>query len=132
MKFDRKRIDWNPILISMVPLLLVLIFLPGEISFYCSSELAEGTVVKLNAGGKKPQVEFATSRGELVSIPASSFFHNTKVGEKVEMRYDPERPRIAEINQVFSIWGWFIILAIVVIAFVLKGLLAAITKDNEK
>jgi hypothetical protein len=132
MKLDQRKIDWNPIFICIFPALLLLLFLPSEISFYRSSEIATGTVIALNSGGYKPQVEFSTRRGEVISVPASSFIHKTAVGEKLAIRYDPTRPRIARINQVFSLFGWAILLLVLISAFMLKGLLSAITWKTEK
>jgi hypothetical protein len=88
-------------------------------------QYADGTVVALDYDGKSysPVVEFATPGGTRVRITSwvgsnpSSF----DVGEHVGVRYKPDNPNDAVINQYWQIWFLPTLLAIIAAPFLAIG-----------
>ncbi|MCL4662501.1 DUF3592 domain-containing protein [Burkholderia multivorans] len=64
-------------------------------------------MVKLNAGGYHPEIEFVTKSGEHFSYPQGGILIAAmKVGQDVEVRYLPEQPiPTATVNTFRAIWG---------------------------
>lgn len=94
-----------------------------------SDRHAAGTVVELvpRGGGSSPRyrarVEFATSTGAHVRF-LSSVSSNpppAKLGEHVDVRYDPDDPHDATINSYWQVWFLPTLLAIIGAPFLLVG-----------
>nr|WP_244849614.1 DUF3592 domain-containing protein [Caballeronia sp. SL2Y3] len=98
-------------------------FLPNTIEFVRVSKVAFAEVVKLNAGGKHPEVAFTTSDGQRISVPTSSWFHSVDVGDKVEIRYDPRQPGNATMNTLFGVWSLHLFCGVPAMVLILSGLL---------
>ncbi|WP_087131152.1 DUF3592 domain-containing protein [Caballeronia pedi] len=118
----KKRFDLASLGAGVFFLVVQLPLLVPEVAWYRHSTLTAGVVVGLNAGGKHPQIEFTARSGERISVPASSFFHFTQVGEQVLVRYDTRSPAQARINGVVNIWGGFIVFTAVAFASIIRGL----------
>jgi hypothetical protein len=104
MKPVRKRPNWLTVAVGILMLLLQAPFLPESIQYQFYSASAWGEVVRLNAGGFHPEVVFTTQAGERISFAGSSTFR-TEVGDRLEVRYRPEEPRMAHLNQLRDIWA---------------------------
>ncbi|MDR5745115.1 DUF3592 domain-containing protein [Caballeronia sp. LZ029] len=78
--------------------------LPSTVDFLKTSKVVPGEVVKLVPDGKHPQVEFTTLDGQHISVTASSE-SSLSVGDKVQMRYDPRQPYVAEVSTLWDVWG---------------------------
>lgn len=69
---------------------------------------ADGTVVELVPGGRgyRAVVEFAAPNGATIRFtsPVSSNPPPARVGQHVEVRYDPGNPQDAEINTYWQVW----------------------------
>jgi hypothetical protein len=92
--------------------------------FLRASILVPGQVVKLNAGGSHPQVEFVTKAGEHISTPQGGMIFGMQVGQAVEVRYLADNPvPTATLNKFGTIWGLTVFLAAMGVAFVAAALL---------
>jgi hypothetical protein len=92
--------------------------------FLRMSILVPGQVVRLNAGGSHPQVDFVTKAGEHVSTPQGGMIFGMKVGQAVEVRYLADNPvPTATLNRFGTIWGLTVFLAAMGIGFIVAGLL---------
>lgn len=121
IKFDRKRINWDTVIFGSVIFALQLLFLPSTIEFRLLSIVAIGEVVKLNAGGFHPEIEFTTRDGKKVSF-AGSTTNRTEVGDRIEVRYRIDEPRHAEVNQIFSLYGLHFVPAFIGLVFMIGGM----------
>lgn len=66
---------------------------------------AEGAVVRLNAGGSHPQVDFVTAAGDRVSYPQGGLIFGARVGDKVRVLYMPDEPlSTARVDTFGSLW----------------------------
>lgn len=129
IKFDRKRINWDTVIFGSAFFLLQVPFLPSTIEFRLFSIVTVGEVVKLNAGGFHPEIEFTTRDGERVSF-AGSTTTRAEVGDRIEVRYRLDTPRLAEVNNLFSIWGFNIFLTVFSAIFVVGGLFGMQLREN--
>ena len=85
---------------------------------------AEGVVARLNAGGSHPQIEFTTASGTRVSYPQGGFVFGYRVGQTVQVLYDPDDPaHTARVGTVGALWFVPILLLGIGVAFVLSGIL---------
>ncbi|KAB7760661.1 MULTISPECIES: DUF3592 domain-containing protein [Mycobacteriaceae] len=94
-----------------------------------SDRHADGTVVELvpSGGGSSPRyrarVEFATSAGTHVRF-LSSISSNpppARLGEHVDVRYNPGDPHDATINTYWQVWFLPTLLGIIAVPFLLVG-----------
>ncbi|SAK54356.1 hypothetical protein AWB80_01977 [Caballeronia pedi] len=120
-KIDRSKINWDAIFVGCFCFVLQLPFLPSTLEFRLYSVVTYGTVVKLNAGGFHPEIEFTTSDGERVSFAGSTTVH-TEVGDRVEIRYRLKDPYGAEVNNELSVWGIHTFLTAMAALFIIGGL----------
>jgi hypothetical protein len=92
--------------------------------FIRTSIVVPGHVVKLNAGGYHPQIEFVTREGEHVTYPQSLFISRMKVGDQCEVRYLPDNPiPTATLNRLDGVWSAVIFLAVMGCGFIVCGLM---------
>ncbi|KOE25234.1 MULTISPECIES: DUF3592 domain-containing protein [Burkholderia cepacia complex] len=93
--------------------------------FLRTSIVVPGRVVKLNAGGYHPEIEFVTKSGEHVSYPQGGILIAAmEVGQDVEVRYLPEQPiPTATVNTFRAIWDMPIFLATMGLGAILVGLM---------
>lgn len=68
--------------------------------------VASGFVVRLNAGGSHPQIQFRTRMGQIVSYPQGGFVFDYRKGDKVKVLYNPGDPSGNPVVKAFWIlWG---------------------------
>ena len=86
---------------------------------------APGAVVKLNAGGAHPQVRFTTAAGEVIEYPQGGMIWGYRVGDRVEVLYEPENPnRDPVIHTPGALWGFVAMDFLMGAVFVLMAQLA--------
>ena len=86
--------------------------------FVARAASAPGMVVRLNAGGAHPEIRFTTSAGQIVEYPQSGMIWDYRVGDQVEVLYDPRSPTDPLINTVGALWGFTLMTFVMGIAFV--------------
>jgi Protein of unknown function (DUF3592) len=102
---------------------------------------AEGTVIELVPSGHgsspryRARVEFTTAAGTQVRF-LSSVSSNpppAKLGEHVDIRYDADNPRDAQINTYWQVWFLPTLLGIIAAPFLLVGAgFAIVTRAQHK
>jgi hypothetical protein len=85
--------------------------------FINTSSRAPGVVTKLNYGGSHPQVEFTTSDKQLVEYPQNGLIFSYRVGDKVDVLYQADKPHDAMINTLGAKWGFASLLFIIGLVF---------------
>jgi hypothetical protein len=121
MKAARKKPNWLTVAFGAVMLLLQAPFLPESIQYQFFSVSAVGEVVRLNAGGFHPEVAFVTKSGERVSFAGSSAYR-TEIGDRLEVHYREDEPRLARLNQIRDIWALEIFFTAFGSIFIVGGL----------
>ena len=92
--------------------------------FLRTSSIAPGRVVRLNAGGYHPQIEFVTNTGERISYPQGGLISKMKEGDAVSVRYLADDPsHSATVVGFAAIWDTPIVLGFICGAAVLCGVL---------
>ena len=67
--------------------------------------VAPGRVTRLNAGGSHPQIEFTTASGQKVDYAQGGLTGQWRVGDVVQVRYDPAVPDHAPcVDLTTAIW----------------------------
>jgi hypothetical protein len=90
------------------------------------ASVADGTVVRLNAGGSHPQIEFTASSGQRVSYPQGGLIWGYRTGQHVRVLYDPQHPAYsARIDALGTVWFVPVLLAFIGIVFLAVGVSAA-------
>lgn len=91
--------------------------------FLQTASTAQGSVVKLNAGGSHPEIKFTTDAGGTIQYPQGGLIAGYEVGDKVTVFYDSKNPREASIDSIGAIWATTIFLSSPGIVFTVVGLL---------
>ena len=79
--------------------------------FLRTSIVVPGRVVRLNAGGYHPQIEFVTKTGERISYPQGGLISKMREGDAVLVRYQADDPSHSATADVFAaIWDTPIVL----------------------
>ncbi len=75
--------------------------------FVARAASAPGVVIKLNHGGAHPEVRFTTAAGEVVEYPQGGMIWGYRVGDRVEVLYEPGNPnRDPVIHTTGALWGF--------------------------
>ena len=81
--------------------------------FVAGATRETGTVVRLNAGGSHPEVAFHTPDGTIISYPQGGMIVGFRVGQAVQVLYDPTDPSgSARVHSFGSLWGNSVALAV--------------------
>ncbi|WP_342612374.1 DUF3592 domain-containing protein [Burkholderia ambifaria] len=92
--------------------------------FIRMSIMVPGEVVKLNAGGYHPEIEFVTKAGEHVSYPQGGIVSKMAVSDRPQVRYLAENPiPTARIDRFDAIWGNVVFFAVFGLGFIVCGLI---------
>jgi hypothetical protein len=129
MILKRKNINWSTVAFGIAILLLQTPFLPDTIQFQTHSVTTLGEVVKLNAGGFHPEVKFTTQTGEQISFAGSSTYR-TDIGDRLEVRYLTNEPRLARLNQIGDIWAIEIFISAFAAIFIIGGVFGMRLRAN--
>lgn len=90
-----------------------------ELRFLARAERAPGTVIDVSRHTDsegtvtfRPVVRFTIETGETIEFVSSSgsSVASKSVGDQVEVLYDPDDPKDAELSDFFSVWGFPVIL----------------------
>ncbi|MEH3041466.1 MAG: DUF3592 domain-containing protein [Sphingomonas paucimobilis] len=84
--------------------------------------VAAGLVIDVPHGGSHPVVRFRTADGEVLTFTGNGWIGGYAKGDRVSVRYHPERPPIGpKIDAIGSVWAWVIASATLGTAFLLGG-----------
>ena len=90
--------------------------------YVATSELATGTVMRLNHGSHHAEISFRARDGRTYERPMSSLWGITP-GEPIQIRYIPKDPLVsASIDTIADVWIGILFLAILTTAFLLGGI----------
>ena len=93
--------------------------------FMTRAASAPGVVVRLNHGGAHPEVRFTTAAGEVIEYPQGGIIWGYRVGDRVEVLYEPEHPdRDPIIHTTGALWGFVAMDFLMGAVFVLMAQLA--------
>jgi hypothetical protein len=123
VKRQQRRYNGFALLVAALLLALTLALLWWRASFYLSSTVAVGEVIRLNtSSGYHADVRFTTRNGETITIPTGPS-EPVDVGDRLEVRYIPSDPQAgATLNQFGSLWEPVLIPAILTICALLAGI----------
>lgn len=111
--------------IAGVCLLLIGAFIAFyEQSFINRAAVAPGVVVRQDYGGSHVTVGFTTAAGETIEYPQSVMNGGYEAGDRVEVLYDPQRPRTAAINTFGELRGTAVSVILIGAVFVAFAQLA--------
>lgn len=91
--------------------------------FVNSAEIAEGTVSQLSGGGSHPEITFNTRDGTSVKSPQGGLIFGYKVGDRVLIYYDPQRPERATLKSFGALWGFPSLASVLGAFFIGTGML---------
>lgn len=101
----------------------------STLTFLSTSIQVPGRVVRLNAGGSHPEIEFTTRAGDHVSYPQGGMIFGMKVGDDVQVRYLPDAPvHSATVVRFGAIWDTVLYLAFMGGVFAVGGLLNLLSR----
>ena len=124
-----KTIKYVFLIAGIGMLIGTLITFKSTYEFLKISVASQGTIVKLiasrstsssgNSTVYRPVVQFIDQNGNQVEFVSSTGSNppSYKIGEEVEVLYNPESPNEAKIKGFFTLWGGITVLGILGIAF---------------
>ena len=74
--------------------------------FVARAVAVPGTVIQLNAGGAHPEVRFTTATNQVIDYPQGGMIWGYRVGDRVDVLYDPDDPAQPTINTRGALWGF--------------------------
>ena len=111
-----RRADWTPwagLTLGVGLLLACAATFVHTLRFVTDAERSTGTVIDLDSQMSDgdivyyPEVRFTTAEGRTVEFKSSSGSSSPPdVGDRVEVLYDPDDPRDAQLSGFFSLWLW--------------------------
>lgn len=100
--------------------------------FVRGSVIAEGRVVRLNAGGSHPEIAFVTRSGAAISYPQGGWIWGYAVGDKVRVRYDEANPKVwPSLDIIGALYAMPIFLSLLGGFFTLFGVIAVLTNGKR-
>ncbi|RQS88118.1 MULTISPECIES: DUF3592 domain-containing protein [Burkholderia cepacia complex] len=92
--------------------------------FLRTSIVVPGLVVKLNAGGYHPEIQFTTKTGQQISYPQGGIVTKVELGQRVEVRYQADDPDGSATMNVFAaIWDSTIVFAFMGVVAIVCGIM---------
>ena len=99
--------------------------------FVRTASVAEGTVVRLNAGGSHPQIEFIDNSGKRISYPQGGLIFGYKPGDRVRVLYNPGDARnSASIDAFGALCPFPLILGTIGAVFLALGLVSVLRRSK--
>jgi hypothetical protein len=90
--------------------------------FVKSATASEGVVVRLNAGGSHPEIEFTTAAGRKVSYPQGGFIFGYRPGQKVRVLYLADAPaQTASVDAFGALWFVPVLLTVIGLFLIIAG-----------
>ncbi len=100
--------------------------------FIHDSTTANGIVVRLNAGGSHPQIEFTLVSGQKISYPQGGLIFGYKPGDHLRVLYNPNNPmQTACIDSFGALWFSSLFLSTIGIAFSSIGFLLVVCRNTS-
>ena len=87
--------------------------------FIQTASSAPGQVTQLRAGGSHPEIEFLSVEGKTISYPQNGLIFGYRVGDRVSVLYDPQRPYDACIDSFGALWGFHVMILFMGLVFVI-------------
>lgn len=75
-----------------------------------SQDTQSGFAGRVDFAQASPIISFQAKNGETVKFISSSS-SEAGASEKVELLYDPQTPKNAQLSDFFSLWGWIYIIS---------------------
>jgi len=95
--------------------------------FNARAASAPGVVIRLNAGGSHPEIEFTAASGETISFPQGGLIFGYRPGQKVRVLYGPEDPRgTACIDAFGALWFAPLVLVTLGIGMIIAGIASSL------
>jgi len=92
-------------------------------AFIRRAAVAEGVVIRLNAGGSHPQIAFQAASGQKIEYPQGGLIFGYHPGDRVRVFYDPGDPaKTACIDAVGALWAASIFLSLIGVFCLIGGL----------
>jgi hypothetical protein len=102
-----------------------------KLSFLRKAAIAEGTVVRLNAGGSHPEIEFTTASGRQILYPQGGLIFGYRPGDHVLVRYDQQNPVDTACLDVFgALWFTPLLLSAIGVLCLIGGLLSIVNRGT--
>ncbi|GBH28712.1 DUF3592 domain-containing protein [Burkholderia vietnamiensis] len=93
--------------------------------FLRTSIVVPGLVVKLNAGGYHPEIQFTTKTGQQISYPQGGIVTKVELGQRVEVRYRADDPDGSATMNVFAaVWDLPIVFTIMAAFAIVCGVMS--------
>ncbi|MCA8017965.1 DUF3592 domain-containing protein [Burkholderia metallica] len=114
----------SAIVIGMGLLVAAAISAQSTREFLRTSIVVPGLVVKLNAGGYHPEIQFTTKTGQQISYPQGGIVTKVELGQRVEVRYQADDPDGSATMNVFAaIWDSTIVFAFLGVVAIVCGIM---------
>ncbi len=94
----------------------------STVSFNRRALHARGTVIRLNAGGSHPEIQFKTRSGQTIEYPQGGMIAGYVPGQQVPVLYDPDRPQSVTLNTFGAQWGFTVVTFVMGLVFTAAGL----------
>ncbi|VWB54630.1 hypothetical protein BLA23254_02498 [Burkholderia lata] len=92
--------------------------------FLKTSILVPGFVVKLDAGGYHPEIQFTTRTGQQISYRQGGIVTKVELGQRVEVRYQADDPDGSATMNVFAaIWDSTIVFTSIGVVAIVCGIM---------
>jgi len=99
--------------------------------FLARAAVAEGVVVGVPEGGFHPKIEFTTASGLRVEFVGSGFKF-CRLGDRLRVLYDPDRPRYSPWVDAFgAVWFPQILIAVIGLGHLVVGLGAMRRRSSQ-
>lgn len=99
--------------------------------FVARAASAPGAVIRLNAGGAHPEIRFTTAAGKVVEYPQGGMIWGYRVGDKVQVLYEPHDRPDPVINTFGAIWGFTTMDFLLGAVFVAAGILIWLDPEQD-
>ncbi len=91
--------------------------------FTSGAAAADGTVLRLLAGGSHPEIGFVTQNNQEVKYAQGGFIFGYKVGDQVRVLYAPADPgKTVCVDRFGALWFTPVLLGVLSILFIAGGL----------
>lgn len=95
------------------------------------STVAIGQVIDTNYGGSHPGVSFITADNQKVMYYQDGLVFGYKMGERIEVIYDPKTPAHVSVNTFGALYGFPVLGTLLGLAFIITSVLR-LKFNNDK
>jgi Protein of unknown function (DUF3592) len=98
-----------------------LFWLGTTVQFLKASLPASGKVISVQRGSSHPTIDFRTDSGVNVNYTQGGLIFGYSIGDSVNLRYDPDNPRKAEIDSFGALWAPPLLCLLLGLSFIAAG-----------